>query len=679
MPDLNQDQQALQWLVQNPNDRLAPQVMQKLGVDAVDVQAWDFAEKNQTHELAAKVRNKVYDKVAAANPAIQEQGVGVLDRFAIKNLINENTDLQQAYLQKKGFETRIVGDNVEVRKPGDTRFSVIDPEGLDVWDVTDLVGDVAEGIAGAFATGTKALGALGAPVTLGGSLVAGSALGGAATGGLETVRQGIGIATGLRNELDVGEIAKSTAAGAIIPGAGKLIGKAFTGAGKGAKSLISASLKTPDEVAAIKEAAKVIGAKATPAQLSATPLLQKHEAALSQISGKLGGTFLRRDIQRNIKAVEKTAKEIVKDASELSPYEIGDKAGKKMIETLAEKLKPAEEIYQKYEAQFARKAYKPNLTSVENSLNELKKDFRLNDDALKLISKFEEKLPQLKNLDDVKQFRTLVRDSFNPADSASKRITSKLGNDLTQVRSDTLKNLAESSDNPEFFQLAKKEIEQADAIYKQSINDVESTVLNMGDTAKLSPKAQLKKSLGKMEQTKRIETILKTSDPDKILAVKRAFPEAFETLRQRKIQNLTERVKEKGKVNASRLANAIKDMGPETAHLIFGPDAVLKAKALKTFMDSNPNLFNPSRSGELVEFVKSLNILSQLGSLYRSSVSSVVRQLENNTDILSKTGRVLTKEVGGLNIPTALGISATKGLRPPQRDNRGLQLPKNKE
>ena len=182
-----------------------------------------------------------------------------------------------------------------------------------------------------------------------------------------------------------------------------------------------------------------------------------------------------------------------------------------------------------------------------------------------------------------------------------------------------------------------------------------------------------------MEQVKRIDTILKTSDPEKILAVKKAFPEAFETLRKGKIQKLAERVKEKGKINASRLSNAIDDMGPETANLIFGPDAVVKAKALKTFLDSNPNMFNPSRSGELIEFVKSLNFLSQMGSLGRSSISSIVQKLETNTDILSKTGRILTKETKGLNIPTALGISATKGLRPPQRDNRGLQLPNNKE
>ena len=124
----------------------------------------------------------------------------------IKNLISENTDLQQKYLQKKGFQTRLVGDRVEVRQPGQERFSVIDPEGFDLFDVTDVAGDIAEAIATAAASGAKAIGLVGAPATAGGSLLAGSALGGAATGGFETARQGVGIAAGLREEFDPGTV-----------------------------------------------------------------------------------------------------------------------------------------------------------------------------------------------------------------------------------------------------------------------------------------------------------------------------------------------------------------------------------------------------------------------------------------------------------------------------------------
>jgi hypothetical protein len=149
MPDLNQDRQALDWAVSNQHDPRASAVMQKLGVDKTDLQAWQYSAQNADDPRSTQIRNKIFDKVAAVNPAVQQQGVSFIERFAIKNLISEDTDLQQNYLRKKGYETRVVGDNVEVRRPGDQRFQVIDPSGLDLWDVTDIAGDALEAIAAA--------------------------------------------------------------------------------------------------------------------------------------------------------------------------------------------------------------------------------------------------------------------------------------------------------------------------------------------------------------------------------------------------------------------------------------------------------------------------------------------------------------------------------------------------
>jgi len=676
MPDLNQDRQALDWAVSNQHDPRASAVMQKLGVDKTDLQAWQYSAQNADDPRSTQIRNKIFDKVAAVNPAVQQQGVSFIERFAIKNLISEDTDLQQNYLRKKGYETRVVGDNVEVRRPGDQRFQVIDPSGLDLWDVTDIAGDALEAIAAGFATGAKVLGVVGAGPTGGAALLAGSALGGAATGGVEAARQGIGIATGLREKMDPGRVAQATVIGAAAPGVTKAAGGLFKYAGSKVQGLARTAPKP--EAEAIKKAAEEIGAKATPAQVIDSALVQKMESSLFQSRGKIGGIQLRAQIDKNIKATEETAKSIVKNASAKTGFEVGQEVETKLVSELANKLKPAEAIYQKYETQFARKAYKPDLTSVKNAIDDMKVDFKLNDDALKLISKFEEKLPMLNNLEDVKQFRTLVRDSYNPLDKANTRITTKLGKDLTEVRSDTLKKLAEQSDNPEFFKVAKKEIEQADKIYRGSIEEIESAILRPGQKVKFSPKKQVEDFLKKTPEIDRINKILKTNDPKKIEAVKKAFPEAFEVLRQGKIEEIAKRAEVNGAINPKQLAKIITKMPPESANLIFGKDAVVKANALKTFLDEVPYKLGPSGTTEAIEFWGLFNLIKQGTSMGRSAWLSSLKKLSEGKDPFTTAGKILTKEVKGFNIPGAASVFGATTLQPPQRENRGLglQLPR---
>ena len=113
--------------------------------------------------------------------------------------------------------------------------------------------------------------------------------------------------------------------------------------------------------------------------------------------------------------------------------------------------------------------------------------------------------------------------------------------------------------------------------------------------------------------------------------------------------------------------------------MIFGNDAIAKAKALKTFLDSVPKMVGPSGTAQGLEIFKMFNIMSQGASVSRQVYSKMLENLGQGKDIFTQTGKVLTKEVGGFNVPTALGITAVKGLRPPQRDNRGLQLPKDRE
>ena len=300
---VKQDKQALDWVINNPTDPRAPQITQKLGLAPQDVQAWDYANKNPDDGRSNLLKNKVFEKIAQSRPAADEQGASNLDRFLIKNLVDNEPKVQETYFKRKGFDTRIVDGEVEIKKPEDTVFSKIEPSGLDLWDVTDIAGDVLEGVADAVITSGKVLGALGAPFTGGGSLAAASAAGAGVSGGIETGRQFLGKRMGLRDEVNESKILQSAALGATIPGAAKVGGAALKKTSKGISWIAKKAAGMIDDAGevllkpnaeAVKEAFKDIGGKATDGHIFKSKLVEEGQSALSKLSGTFGGMFDRR-------------------------------------------------------------------------------------------------------------------------------------------------------------------------------------------------------------------------------------------------------------------------------------------------------------------------------------------------------------------------------------------------
>ena len=76
---------------------------------------------------------------------------------AMMGLIKEDPQLQQKFLERQGFETRIQDGVVQVRQGN--QFVPANPEGFDLGDIVEYLPEVVEGVAGAVATGTKVMGA----------------------------------------------------------------------------------------------------------------------------------------------------------------------------------------------------------------------------------------------------------------------------------------------------------------------------------------------------------------------------------------------------------------------------------------------------------------------------------------------------------------------------------------
>lgn len=663
MPTIKEDKEALDYVAANPQSEYTPQIMQKLGLSQDDVTAWKWATDNLDKEpdTAVKIRNKVYDKVAESQVplnepsrlgvAMQEGGAAPVDRAVVKNLIDQEPDLQEEYLKRKGYKVKRVDDKFFVRREGESRYAPVDPEGFDLWDVTDVAGDVVEGLVSAVTTGAKALGLVGAPVSGGATIPAAMALGAASSGALETAKQTAGIAVGAREQLNPSLIAQKSIIGGTIPGAMYAAGKVMQGGSKLLGSVLSKAQGGKKVTAeAIEAAGEQLGAKATPGMLLESRLPQRMEASLASQTGTIGGFGIRKTIESNKKAVQNAADDIVSQASKMSNVEVGDKLAKQLSEGLEAKLKPAIDTYERWENAFQGKGkdwigkvVQDNLDDVSVTLAALKDRYKFDDDVAGMLGNLEGKLPQIQSLTDLKTFRTSVRGMLDRMASPNKQAAlSELMDPLTKMRSKTLLAAAQQSGNPQMFESAAKELAEADSIYRNAAEAVQNAVATGSQKISGSPRQVLAK-MADVPSPARIRKLLDTTDPEKIAKVAQDFPEAFETARQGVLADIAERASVRGEVNPRKLSKIIDGLEPETAALIFGKERVGKAKALKTFLDAMPE-YRTSGTAENIQLMNIMNIMTQARSIGQSVLNDMIANPILGKDLMMRGGKALQSD-----------------------------------
>lgn len=174
------------------------------------------------------------------------------DRALVKNLASDEGGFQ--YLQKKypDLEFKKFADRTLMRKRGSQgNYNVLDPEGFDLQDISDIGVDVAQGVIEGGATAAGALAGGGVA-----SIPAAIAAGGAAGAGTEALKQKIAQELGLRENISGTDVAISGAFGAASP--------LLFGAGAGAKQAAKAGLSEFAQKGALGTAKDAIAGKIAP-------------------------------------------------------------------------------------------------------------------------------------------------------------------------------------------------------------------------------------------------------------------------------------------------------------------------------------------------------------------------------------------------------------------------------
>lgn len=574
---------------------------------------------------------------------------------AALSLVAEDPKLGVAYLQRKGYEARATkSGDLEFKDPTG-KWARVNPSGLDAGDVIGVIPDLLEAGASTFASGAKAAGALGAPTTGGASLLAGSALGGAATGAVEAGKQGLAKLIGARDEMDYGRIGQQAGLGAAVP-----LGVGAVGAGlkklggssvEGLRKLYSEGPIKKIDAQGIQEAGAIIGAKPTPGMLTSDQAIRNTEALLTKQSGSPFGRELRQQIQTNEQAALDTAQALVMGKTAKTPFEVGEAFSQKLQSAVAEKLKPAEDIYNNIESQL--KEVPANLAPLKKAIKDAKDIFNISDDAMAVIKKFEKKVETLKNVRDLKVFRTIVNDELAKMSSKNTIIvTERIVAGATKARHESFLTAAKGrSPQGQFIRKPDpaliEQLGKADKIYKDTVSLVQKSVLRQGEPLTDRLKRQLSESLEKTVPEKRLDRFLPKQDVARARALKELAPEAFSELTQARIADMAARSMstargELGAINPKKLAQEIEKLSPEIAGEIFGADGVRKAKALAKFYQAIPKDINPSGTAT------SLANLAPTASLISSASLSSVNQLLRNEGPIIDAARKLGSVSGKL-------------------------------
>lgn len=462
---------------------------------------------------------------------------------------------------------------------------------------------------------SAAIPGLGAIKTGRGAMAAGAGLGAVA---------GLGKSEGK----DLNELSQDTLIGLGLGGAlgglghkaGSLFSKSANVASEKAAPSIAKMLPIGEKenAAAIREAAKRLGIKATPGMTNASETVQKLESSLHQ-APTVGGWLARRGTAPVGKGMQNATEDLISDAARVSPFESGEKA-KKIL---------ADEVGKKFKAS----------TDTFNDLAKYTKDIPVSEKSVKAVSRNILNIPEAQVLDlplakqvvtaleknpsadQIKMLRGMVGKAASGAKDGNERsaywqMYAKLG----KLEENTIKRgvIASARTRPEGETIASGMLGQLKGAKKAYAGEMG----NLEDFAQASRLGKFGGPSGFVDKIDAIpserlqEKLLPLADVRQAQSLQKNFPNAFGELKGARLRDLSEGVLRDGEAVPGKLLQNTRDLNPEAQGMLFG-DKSSKLNDLRTVSHALPDKVGPSGTSQALDMKEMLNPITQARDLAR--------------------------------------------------------------
>lgn len=352
----------------------------------------------------------------------------------------------------------------------------------------------------------------------------------------------------------------------------------------------------------IKAAAKRLNAPVLEGMISDNEWIQKAEDKLINGAPTYSGIRRQNLYKEAYNAGANAVEDALGDPSRYTKAELGDVMKSSITSQLDEQNAPIAAMYDELKKAhevipLAEKAA-PAIARDIKEIQELK--LSPSSPEGKIASRVMREIGNLKTVDDVKMYKSILSRSLSPtASSGEKRMVGILGDKLTDLEESSIERFAkkQASSSPEAAERIMELVGQrkeANAKYKDFIGKVKTLSEQLGKGRVYGLQDAKNFITERLTPEEIVQRLSSTKDSGFRKFFAKEYPEQHELMREFQKGALREKASATGTLSPKVLFNNVNKLEPEIQKSIFSASELQKLKDAETYLRSFPKDFNPS-------------------------------------------------------------------------------------
>lgn len=407
---------------------------------------------------------------------------------------------------------------------------------------------------------------------------------------------------------------KEMALEGALAGAGSVVRRGAGLIGKYAKAPIQNTLARlgsvkpgADEIA---KASERLGAPATRGMLSDDQMIQKLESAVMQTPTQTGQAMADK-IKVVNQAMRGKADELFTPfRSAQTANQLTSQAREQIGQNITQRLKPAVDVYDAV----AQKS--PNINVAEKSLRRISKNIEqlpyakiVGTPEHSFARNINDNLSRIGTLDELRNLKSYVGKMAGDRSvpGTMRNTAGEIYDKLARLEQNSITlNMIETTRSGRISNSIGKRMVQdlrgANKIYSAASEEFK-TISEMAGMGKVRNYADFTRKLESMSDEKMLSKLFQPGNEKLLTQFQKTFPEAFDTMRRAKMNQIYEKSLTKGEVSIPKLISNAKKMSPNVKRMLFGEGAEQTLKDIETVYNSIPTRVGPSGTPEGVVYM----------------------------------------------------------------------------
>lgn len=367
-------------------------------------------------------------------------------------------------------------------------------------------------------------------------------------------------------------------------------------------SILEGLRKEKGDADEIRAAAKELGAPLTPEMVSDSKDVQRAADLLLNGPPTYHSNYVKSVYGEGFAKAQQAVEDAMGEGSQYSKAELGNIFKNSISSELKEQMAPIEEMYNMIKE--GHDAIPIQSGFADKLLGELGdiKDFQLSPSSPggKMISRVQNEIGNLKTVDDIKAYKTILRQSVSPtAPSAEKRVAAIIGDKLAQAEENSIESFAKSSiRSPEGKERLLNLIEQrkdANTLYAGQMKKIGTLAEQLGKGRVYGIGDALHFINERLSPEEIVDKLYSKKDSEFLKFFKKEFPNEMEMMKDFQKGSLREAASKTGELSSKVLFNNVNKLEPEIKKALFTPEELGKLGAAETYLrGAFPKNFNPS-------------------------------------------------------------------------------------